>query len=74
MTAHKRPVDDDEPLLITIPEAAKLLGITRDHAYDLAKADALPVPVIRFSPKVWRVSRLMIERLAETGQAVQVTA
>jgi hypothetical protein len=73
MTARTRPVDD-EPLLITIPEAAKLLGITRDHAYDLAKADALPVPVIRFSPKVWRVSLVQIRKLAETGQPVQVTA
>jgi hypothetical protein len=72
MTARTRPVDD-EPLLITIPEAAKLLGITRDHAYDLAKADALPVPVIRFSPKVWRVSLVQIRKLAE-GQPVQVTA
>lgn len=73
MTAHADQTVD-EPLLISIPEAAKLLGITRDQAYALARADALPVPVIRFGPKTWRVSVVQLRRLADTGQPVQAAS
>jgi len=38
---------DDLPDILTIPELAKVLRIGRNTAYNLARRDALPVPVIR---------------------------
>ncbi len=40
-----------ESLTMTIPEVAKALGISRGLAYDLAKRDVLPVPVIRIGSR-----------------------
>lgn len=41
-----------ESLTMTIPEVAKALGISRGLAYDLAKRDVLPVPVIRLGRRM----------------------
>ena len=45
----------------TIDEAAEVLGISRKHAYELAAADRLPVPVIRLGRRMV-VGRLALER------------
>jgi excisionase family DNA binding protein len=47
---------------LTIEETAQLLGINRSTAYDLAKRDALPVPVIRLGRRMV-VGRAALERL-----------
>ena len=41
-------MNSKEPLTITIPEFARLAGISRVHAYYLANNDALGVPVLKF--------------------------
>ena len=50
---------------MTIPEAAKALGISRGLAYELARRDELPVPVIRLGEKRIVVSKLAIDRLLQ---------
>ncbi len=52
-----------ESLVMTIPEAAMALGISRGLAYELAKRDELPVKVIRLGEKRLVVSRRALEDL-----------
>ena len=47
---------------LTVPEVAERLGIARSTAFDLAKRNALPVPVIRLGRRLV-VSRELVERL-----------
>ena len=47
---------------MTIEEVAAVLGLARSTAYDLAKADRLPIPVIRAGKRIF-VSRALVERL-----------
>ncbi len=37
---------------VTLPEAAELLGISRDHAYQLVRRDEFPCRVIRLGRRV----------------------
>jgi hypothetical protein len=46
----------------TIPEFARRFGIARSTAYELAKRNALPVPVIKLGRRLV-VSRAAMERL-----------
>lgn len=39
-------------LTLNIEDVARLLGINRSTAYDLAKRDALPAPVIRLGRRM----------------------
>lgn len=54
-------------LTISIPEAAKVLGISRGLAYDLARRDKLPVPVIKLGRRMV-LSRKAVEALLEAGK------
>ncbi len=47
---------------MTIEEVAAVLGLARSTAYDLAKADRLPIPVIRAGKRIF-VSRALVERV-----------
>ena len=49
-------------LTLTIPEVAELLGISRGLAYELAKRDELPVPVIKLGRRMV-LSRRAVEAL-----------
>jgi excisionase family DNA binding protein len=51
-------------LTITIKEAARVLGISRGLAYQLARQDALPVPVIKLGRRMV-LSRKAVETLLE---------
>jgi excisionase family DNA binding protein len=53
---------------IEIPEVATMLGIPRSTAYDLARRDALPVPVLRLGRRVM-VSRAALEAVLAQGKA-----
>lgn len=62
-------------LTMTIPEVARVLGISRGLAYDLANRDELPVKVIRLGEKRMVVSRKALEGLlAQTVQPTLVPA
>jgi excisionase family DNA binding protein len=47
---------------LTVEEVAAVFGLARSTAYDLAKADRLPVPVIRAGKRIF-VSRALVERV-----------
>jgi excisionase family DNA binding protein len=53
----------NDSLTITIPEAAKALGISRGLAYSLARRNELPVKVIRIGDKRMVVSRRALDNL-----------
>lgn len=53
-------------LTLNIEDAARLLGINRSTAYELARRDALPVPVIRLGRRMV-VSRRAMETLLGTN-------
>ncbi len=47
---------------VNLPDAFKMLGISRPVGYELARRDALPVPVIRFGHRMV-ISKRAIEDL-----------
>ncbi|MFC1968606.1 helix-turn-helix domain-containing protein [Chloroflexota bacterium] len=51
-----------DSLVMTIPEVAKVLGISRGLAYDLARRNELPVPVIKVGRRLL-ISSKLVERL-----------
>ena len=58
--------DNLERLCITVPEAAKMLGISRNFAYELVKRHELPV---RKFGKRLLIPRVALEKLLEKGEA-----
>lgn len=56
-----------DSLTMTIPEVAKALGISRGLAYDLARRNELPVPVIRLGKRMV-LSRKAVEALLEADK------
>ena len=60
-------VREDERLTLSIPEAAKVLGISRGLAYDLARRDALPIKVIHLGRRMV-LSRKAVEALLEGNE------
>lgn len=57
-----------ESLTMTIPEVARVLGISRGLAYELARRDELPVKVLRLGEKRMVVSRRALEDLLSGRQ------
>jgi len=55
---------DDGRLTMTIPEVAAAVGCSRNLAYDLARQDKLPIPVIRLGKRLV-VSRKAVLALLE---------
>ena len=53
-----------DPLFVSVPEAARLLGIAERTAYDLIDRDEFPVRVEQVGGRK-KVSRILIQRLAE---------
>ncbi|MFC1933649.1 helix-turn-helix domain-containing protein [Chloroflexota bacterium] len=56
-----------DSLVMSIPEFARVLGISRGLAYDLARRDALPVPVIKLGRRMV-MSRRAVEGLLEASK------
>jgi len=54
----------DKRLCITVPEAAEMLGISRNFAYELVKQRQLPV--IRFGKRLL-IPRVALEKMLEKG-------
>lgn len=59
----------EETLTLSIPEAAKALGVSASHAYELARRDELPVPVITLGRRRV-VSKAALTRLLGTGETM----
>lgn len=64
MTASKRGGGLGTKALISIDEAAILIGISRSTAYRAIATDSFPVPIIRVGGR-WRVSREALRRLID---------
>jgi excisionase family DNA binding protein len=54
----------DKRLCITVPEAAELLGISRNFAYELVKRGELPSR--RFGKRIL-IPRVALEKMLEKG-------
>ena len=54
----------EKRLCITVPEAAAMLGLSRNFAYELVKQGQLPV--IRFGKRLL-IPRLALEKMLEKG-------
>ena len=54
----------DKRLCITVPEAAIMLGISRNFAYELVKQGKLPV--VKFGKRLL-IPRLALEKMLELG-------
>jgi hypothetical protein len=52
----------------SIDEVSVLIGLSRNRCYVAARADALPVPVIKIGVRMF-VSRAALDRVLETGVA-----
>jgi len=59
-----RPADTEKRLCITVPEAAKMLGISRNFAYELVKRRELPV--VKFGKRLL-IPRVALEKMLEKG-------
>lgn len=60
--------------LLSIAEAARVLGMSRRTADRAIAAGAFPVPVFRVTPRRPKVSRAMLDRYLATGEPVRVSA
>lgn len=56
-----------DSLVMSIPEFARVMGISRGLAYDLARRNELPIAVIRLGRRLV-LSRRAVEALLETGR------
>ncbi len=54
----------DKRLCITVPEAAAMLGISRNFAYELVKQKQLPV--VKFGKRLL-IPRIALEKMLEKG-------
>ncbi len=54
----------DKRLCITVPEAAEMLGISRNFAYDLVKQKQLPV--VKFGKRLL-IPRVALVKMLEQG-------
>ena len=54
----------DKRLCITVPEAAEMLGLSRNFAYELVKQKQLPV--IKFGKRLL-IPRIALEKMLEKG-------
>ena len=59
--------DGSIPAMLTVPQAARLLGIGRTLAYELIRTDAWPTPIIRAGRLITIPSAPLLELLA-TGR------
>jgi len=61
---EKWEMNIEKRLCITVPEAAEMLGISRNFAYDLVKQGKLPA--IRFGKRLL-IPRAALDRMLEEG-------
>ena len=59
-----RHADLEKRLCITVPEAAEMLGLSRNFAYELVKQGELPV--VKFGKRLL-IPRVALEKMLEKG-------
>lgn len=59
-----RHTDDIQKVCLTVPEASKLLGISRNFGYELIKQKQLPF--VRFGKRIL-IPRLALEEMLKKG-------
>lgn len=59
-----RPAETENRLCFTVPEVAKMLGISRNYAYELVRQGV--IPSTKFG-NVIRISRIALENMLEKG-------
>ncbi len=64
-------VTEGERLTLSIPEAAKVFGISRGLAYDLARRNELPVPVIKLGRRMVLSRKAVEVLLSGNGEGVR---
>lgn len=64
MSNITKEIEEGKRLCVTIPEVASLLGISRNHAYELVKQGKLPV--IRLGKRIL-VPRVQLDKFLEKG-------
>ena len=64
MQDAQRAISDVMPVMLDVPEAARLLGVGRTLAYDLIRAGRWPTPVIRVGRLIRVPSGPILELLA----------
>ena len=67
MQDAQRTISDVMPVMLDVPEAARLLGVGRTLAYDLIRAGRWPTPVIRVGRLIRVPSGPILELLATGG-------
>jgi len=58
------PVGEEQRLCISVPEAARMLGVSRNFCYELVKQKQ--IPVIRFGKRIL-IPKIALEKLLEKG-------
>jgi len=66
---HRRPIK--EKVLISVEEAAELLGQSRSSLYRAIERDGLPLPVLKIGGR-YRIPRISVERLID-GQTLPLS-
>jgi excisionase family DNA binding protein len=66
----QRTISDVMPVMLDVPEAARLLGVGRTLAYDLIRAGRWPTPVIRVGRLIRVPSGPILELLATGGSGL----
>jgi excisionase family DNA binding protein len=72
MTTYPATSGTDLPALLTVPQAAKVLGIGRTLAYELIRTNSWPTPVIRTGKLIKIPSRPLLDLIA--GKTARRTA
>ena len=62
---------NDDSLVMSIPEFARAMGISRGLAYDLARRDALPLPVIKLGRRIVLSRKVVVALILSEKEIVQ---
>jgi len=61
-------MQDNQRLTMTIPEFAEAAGISKNLAYDLARREKLPVPVIKLGKRMVLSRKAVLALLEGDGK------
>ena len=65
-----RQTDIEHRLCISVPEAAKMLGMSRNYTYELVRTKQ--IPVVKFGKRLL-IPRVLLEKMLERGDVNEGT-